>query len=155
MIAQNVWKWNWVLSQEWSPNSGSLKFIAVSQPPNWKVHNYRSVSNRHRLVLSSLSLLPLIVDATLRLQGYVRAGDNTLLSGCRNIPNVRLLGHRTCCFHIFVQKYELIHTQMHSFISINSFSGILAIVQLIPSDIFLIEARLSAEITTLDLIVNH
>lgn len=45
------------------------------------MHNYHSVSNRHRLVLSSLSLPALIVNAILRLQGYVRADDKRLLAG--------------------------------------------------------------------------
>lgn len=53
-------------------------FTAVSGSKLISVHNYHSVSNRHWLVLSSPSLLSLIVDATLRLQGYVRAGDNTV-----------------------------------------------------------------------------
>lgn len=34
-------------------------------------------------------LRSLIVDAALRLRGYVRAGDNTLLSGCRSRHKVR------------------------------------------------------------------
>lgn len=66
-----------------------LKFMAGDL--NRYVHNYYSVSNRHRLVLSSLSRLPLIATAALRLQDYVRAGDDTQLSDCGNIPNVRRL----------------------------------------------------------------